>query len=526
MVPEPGESFGRYQIIEEIGRGPLGVVFRARDRNGGNALALKLLQPDGPVTEEARTRIRAELRALASMKSSRIAMPHEIGMDQGRLFLASALRPDGSLQARLDQGGPLARPVALELCLHVAQALDAAHRVDVLHGGVRPTNVLGTRRRGAVVTQLADFGAGLRAQLWVAPDDAPGYDDYAAPELLAGGPVDARSDIYSLGCLLHAALVGRPPIAGASAMVITDDLDARVDRLLRTALQARPGDRLSDAAEMGEALQELIVPGPPAVPTPVATTPAPTYALPPSVLAATLAVDGGAGPGADIAPADRSSRRVRTRTLLAGVGVVALLIAAGSWAWGQSHGGGSSADVSKPSAALSAPEVAATAGYRSVVFKVSVPAGNGAVTQVDRGAGWQAVGSTSITVPTATGGQRACLRARISKDGEYSPVTRKCEHSQSPTVRAVRVHPDCVIDGRHTQVCYQLRARGFRPGSHPVLKFEVDDTTAGTVPIPIDKRGQGMLPDDQHFHFAARDAGKSARITLDGSSYRWTVASR
>ncbi|WP_310962302.1 serine/threonine-protein kinase [Nocardioides terrisoli] len=549
MDPEPGAVLGRYEIIREIGRGPMGVVHASRHVDSGETVALKLLRPAVPITDEVRRRIRDELRALVAHGTPHLLAAREFGMHQGRLFVVSPLSTAGSLQRRLDEQGPLARGAAIMLCLRVTDALAIAHDAGVGHGGVKPTNVLRGTSNGRSLTQLADFGAVLRSQDWLVPDAASSYDGYTAPELLAGGSVDERSDLYSVGCLLHAALVGTPPTPGGPSLAREDEIDDAIAALVRRAVREAPAERFSGFAELTAELRGLVVAlrppgagesapmpvpeaGPAAAPVePVGPTsggvdPAPEHTAPLAVVAESLAARGGSV-SADAEKEARPSRARgrRTRVVIVGLAALALLTAAGSWAWGQSHDRGGDPPHQKAVTTLGVPTVAARPAYRSVVFTVAAAAADGVV-EVNRGSGWEQAPSGTVKVPTAMGGQRACLRARISNGDEHGDVARACGKSAPPTLRTVRVHPDCLIDGQYTQVCYQLQARGYRPGSDPVLSFEVDGTLAGTVSVPIDRRGTGELPDGQHFHFADTDAGKTAKVSLGGTDFSWTVASR
>jgi hypothetical protein len=253
----------------------------------------------------------------------------------------------------------------------------------------------------------------------------------------------------------------------------------------------------------------------------------------PDVIAgpALAAVKDGVGVGADAPTYDDSDdRRRRTPLLVAGVAVVAVLAAGGSWVWGHQRVDDKSGDSNAGSTnhagsgGPAAPTVKATAAYRAVSFALTPP--KDGKLEIDLGKGWQTTDAPSVQVPTRAGGQKACLKARVtSSAGTTSEAVEVCGSSAPATLRVVRVRPDCTIQG-FPQVCYRLEARGFRSGTDPVLEFIVDNRAAGNASVHIGADGTGTLPHGQKFHFADSDAGKTAIITLGGKTYRWKVAHR
>jgi hypothetical protein len=606
--PDPGARVGRYRVVREVGRGPLGRVYEATDTLHDTPVALKILVPRYELDRVMRARLAIDLEALAALASPQVVPVSDYDEHDGRIFVASTWFAHGSLQARLDSHGPLGRAAGLALGTHLAKALYDAHAVGVVHGGVKPANVFRGGGAGtSVLPQLGDFGATLRTGDW---QDSGGLDDGAAylpPERAVGGPVDERGDVYGLGALLHAVLTGRPTPAlpgGPRRIPVVDDVDAGVNAVLDRALQDDPEARYPDVAAMGRDLTSLATAaqtgaagggrrtaatvGAGAVAagtvgavgaggtgtataaaeataaattdetTDGATTDATTDAAPdaatgdaapadtgtdgterdgtseealPEVIAAPalVAVEDMVGVGQDDVPYDDGRRR-RTPLLVGGVAVVALLAAGGSWYWGHQRAddgakaSGTTSSTTNATDGPAVPTVEAAPAYRAVAFTLT-PAKEGLV-EVDLGKGWQATDASSVQVPTAAGGQKACLKARTTTaSGEHSRTVEVCGTSSPPTLRAVRVRPDCIVQG-FPQVCYRLEARGFRTGTDPVLEFIVDNRAAGNATIHIGRDGTGTLPGGQRFHFADGDAGKTAIITLSGHTYRWKVAHR
>jgi hypothetical protein len=575
--PDPGERVGRYRIVREAGRGPLGRVYEATDTLHDTPIALKVLVPRHELDRVMRAKLAIDLEALAALASPQVVPVSDYDEHDGRIFVASTWFPHGSLQARLDSHGPLGRAAALALATHLAKALYDAHAVGVVHGGVKPANVFRGAGAGAsALPQLGDFGATLRTGDWQDPDGLADGAAYLPPERAHGGPVDERGDVYGLGCLLYAVLTGRPtpePRGNPRLIPMVDDVDAGINAVLDRALQDDPDARFADIAEMGRELTSLAtgaqagaqagagrrVPAGAAVAgaavagaagAAVGGAAAASGDLPPTrpghaaevvedelpdVIAgpALAAVKDGVGVGADAPTYDDSDRRRRTPLLVAGVAVVAVLAAGGSWVWGHQRaddeagdkaGDGTSGSTNDGSGAPAAPTVKATAAYRAVSFALTPPKDN--KLEIDLGNGWQSTDAPSVQVPTKAGGQKACLKARATNPaGTTSEAVEVCGSSAPATLRVVRVRPDCTIQG-FPQVCYRLEARGFRSGTDPVLEFIVDNRAAGNATIHIGADGTGTLPHGQKFHFADSDAGKTAIITLSGKTYRWKVAHR
>ena len=222
LPPAAERRVGDYELLEELGRGGMGVVYRARQLSLGREVAVKFLLHGALAGDQAMARFRAEAEAVANLQHPHIVAIYEIGEDRGRHFQAMELVAGRSL-AEVLRGGPLPAIRAAGYLRSVAEALHYAHEQGVLHRDLKPANVLIDQRDEPRVT---DFG--LAKRLSDAPGGTPlpeltlsgqvlGTPAYIPPEQAAGGAVDARSDVYSLGALLYHLIVGRPPFVGESA---------------------------------------------------------------------------------------------------------------------------------------------------------------------------------------------------------------------------------------------------------------------------------------------------------------------
>lgn len=259
--PVPGKPLAGYHLESVLGRGDRCTVFRARPRDGVESVALKVLRvapdPDGAARDRAAFEV--DVRTAASIVDPRLLRVLAFGRADPWCFAALELVPGQSLAAMLASGQRLPASRLLPVLRDVLGALDALHEQGLVHGGVHPGNVF-----------VLDDGSGrladARGQARLRGGEAP---TYAAPEVLAGGAVDPRADLYAVGCVGYAALTGAPPFLGSLAAVraahgvqTPAPLSARdasipvaLDRLLRERLLAAAvADRPQSAAA---ALAEL-----------------------------------------------------------------------------------------------------------------------------------------------------------------------------------------------------------------------------------------------------------------------------
>jgi len=257
----PGTTFAGYRVEALVGRGGMGVVYRATDMSLERPVALKLIAPELADDERFRSRFLREPRLAASLDHPNVIPIYEAGAHDGQLYLVMRFVEGSDLRSLLDAEGKLPPERALEILTQVAGALDSAHRRALVHRDVKPANVL-LDRDGHVY--LSDFG--ITKQLGGASTDTgrvAGTLDYLAPEQIRGDPVDGRTDGYALGCVLYECLAGRAPFhreTEAETMWAHMQEEAgplrghaRLDPVLRKALAKDREDRYGSCGELIEA---------------------------------------------------------------------------------------------------------------------------------------------------------------------------------------------------------------------------------------------------------------------------------
>lgn len=210
--PVDEQVSARYQILERLGGGGMGVVYKARDLRLGRTVALKFLAPYLTADGMARERLVAEARAASVLDHPNIAAIHEIDQtESGQLYISMACYPGGTLRDRLAQG-PLPVDAAVDVARQVADALAAAHAAGIIHRDIKPSNVLLASGGGV---KLVDFGISTYEEAEL-PEDSRllGTVGYMSPEHTRGEPLDRRSDIWSVGVLLYELLAGQRPFPG------------------------------------------------------------------------------------------------------------------------------------------------------------------------------------------------------------------------------------------------------------------------------------------------------------------------
>ncbi len=369
-----GTHYGRYEVVRELGRGGMGVVYLAHDPRFDRHVALKVLTRQLVGDDSFRARFDREAHAIASLEHEAIVPVHDYGEQDGEPFLVFRYLDGGNLQDRLKQH-PLALAEATAMLDRIAGALDHAHAHGVIHRDLKPANILfdaGGRAWLADfgIARLTDHGTTLTSAGFV------GSPTYMSPEQWEGRPATAASDIYSLGCTLYEALGGRPPYEGETAMAVgmkhvreaapplrghRPDLPPAAEQAVARAMAKQPGERFGTAREFAGAFSSspgqdrgtAANPGPstvwlPPPGAPAATPGAPSQAsgktsgsirLTPSVLTPV-----------HLPPAERprqpAGRAGPSRRLLAVAAVaVAVLVAAGAAAVALVAGGGGGPDA-------------------------------------------------------------------------------------------------------------------------------------------------------------------------------------
>jgi serine/threonine-protein kinase len=253
------DALGQYRILERLSGpgvarvGGVGDLYRARDTRTGRTVALDVVPPAVAADPERRARFLTRARAAARLSHPNIAALYEVGEDKGEIFLAFEFAPGDTVKTILSHG-PMNARRAIELAAQVGDGLADAHGWGILHGDLRPDNILETSKGRAKILDfgLAEWtiGGSDRADSAATPSQRP--TAYLAPEQKAGRPVDERADVFSLGVVLYEMLAGkRPPEAARPALAAANpDLHQEIDAILAKAMAAKADDRYSCAATM------------------------------------------------------------------------------------------------------------------------------------------------------------------------------------------------------------------------------------------------------------------------------------
>lgn len=262
------QTIGRYVIERELGSGRLATVYLATDPNLERKVAVKLLGPILAKDAGFRERFAVESRALARLNHPAIVTIYDFGQHEDTFFLAMRYMPGGSLRARLDEVSALTLSVTNSVIQRVGSALHHAHQRSVLHGDVRPSNILFDEAGQAYLSnfRLLDLAPNDDNVMLATPA-------YLSPEKVLGSPADGRSDLYSLGIVLYEMLAGRVPFEGDSPADIAighvrepvpsllefrTDLPPEGQAFLEKALAKDPDDRFQTAEEMAQAWQGIV----------------------------------------------------------------------------------------------------------------------------------------------------------------------------------------------------------------------------------------------------------------------------
>ena len=259
--------FGRYRLLESFGRSAMGEVWRAEDTVLDREVALRILPEnltDDPVFEQ---RFRREVGAWARLEDSHVVPIHDFGEEEGHLFLSKRLIEGNDLQQLIDEERGLAPARAVRIIAQIASALNAAHRIDLVHGDVRPSNILVTENDFCYITDFgiahAAAGSGLTTT-----GRRTGSWGYLAPEWFKKRRADAQADIYALTCVLYQSLTGLLPFraVGLEEIVMAHKtqppprpsaydpgIPPALDAVIATGMAKDPEDRYATTLELARA---------------------------------------------------------------------------------------------------------------------------------------------------------------------------------------------------------------------------------------------------------------------------------
>jgi serine/threonine protein kinase len=268
---------GRYRVIEVVGRGGMGVVYKVEHLRMGKIAAMKVLHTELASDPEVVRRFEQEAAAVSRLNHANTVQVFDFGAAQGQLYLIMEYVRGQDLGRVVDRDGPLPWARAAPLFAQICGALAEAHELGIVHRDLKPENVLVTRTTGGRdFAKILDFGLAKIGGRDAPPTEVTdrteivGTPYFMSPEQIRGDDVDARSDIYSLGALVYKVLTGAPPFSAKTAVgVLTKHLtadapppstlapmiDARVDAIVMQALAKEPAKRFASAQEMGEEIE-------------------------------------------------------------------------------------------------------------------------------------------------------------------------------------------------------------------------------------------------------------------------------
>ena len=284
-----GKPFGRYRLVELLGRGGTGEVWRAYDPDMNCVVALKVLPRNLADDEVFRERFRREARSAAELGEAHVIPIYELDEIDGRLYVTMPLIRGQSLQVLL-RSGPLEPGRSVNIVQQIASALNAAHEIGLVHGDVKPSSIL---LGDDDFAHLTDFGiAGDADQTELTSTDATvGTWAYMAPERFSAREVDARADIYALACVLYECLTGSPPFPGdtmASQLaahltappprpsITQPGVSPLLDKVIATGMAKDPDQRYATTIELMNAARDALTTATPRTQLADSTQPAPT----------------------------------------------------------------------------------------------------------------------------------------------------------------------------------------------------------------------------------------------------------
>ncbi|MCI0413286.1 serine/threonine protein kinase [bacterium] len=263
---------GRYQVLKELGRGGMGIVFQAHDKQLNEQVAIKILSPLLSNDDQALERLKREVSAARRVTHANVIRIHDIAEINGLHYVSMEYFPGTNLKEHIKRSGALSQMQAYNIASQICDGLEAAHRQGVIHRDLKTQNVI---IHGNQI-KIIDFGLARTSHMegMTATGLIMGTPEYMAPEQVSGQKVDERADIYSLGIILYELFTGRVPFTGDSAIAVgfkqmkedpppprqlNPQLSEAVERVILHALQKDPVMRYLSVSELRQDLERAVM---------------------------------------------------------------------------------------------------------------------------------------------------------------------------------------------------------------------------------------------------------------------------